>query len=230
MEYKGITPEALFLLADNRFRNSKEYYGSRKEEIKSTVTEPMRQLAGLIGGELLSLDPLMNTVPTRMVSRVRRDTRYTNDKSLYRDNMWIMFMRPKHEWRGYPCMWFEVTQSAYSLGVGFFGNEPGLMQLFRKALRERSGEFLAAAAECASAGAVLSAGRYKRMPADCPGGLEEFYGCKEMYFIKFSDRLDDLGDERIIQIMRDTYKAYSPMYKFLLSISDEYYSSNEKGE
>lgn len=230
MEYKGITPEALFLLADNRFRNSKEYYDSRKEEIKAEVTEPMRQLAGLIGGELLSLDPLMNTVPTRMVSRVRRDTRYTKDKSLYRDNMWIMFMRPKHEWQGYPCMWFEVTQSAYSLGVGFFGNEPGLMQLFRKALRERSGEFLAAADECASAGAVLSAGRYKRMPADCPAGLEEFYGCKEMYFIKFSDRLDDLGDERIIQIMRDTYKAYSPMYKFLLSVSDEYYSSNEKGE
>ena len=69
MEYKGITPEALFLLADNRFRNSKEYYESRKEEIKSGVTE------------------LMNTIPTRMVSRVRRDTRYTNDKSLYRDNM-----------------------------------------------------------------------------------------------------------------------------------------------
>ena len=58
MEYKGITPEALFLLADNRFRNSKEYYESRKEEIKSGVTEPMRQLAGLIGGELLSVHPL----------------------------------------------------------------------------------------------------------------------------------------------------------------------------
>ncbi len=87
MEYKGITPEALFLLADNRFRNSKEYYESRKEEIKSGVTEPMRQLAGLIGGELLSVDPLMNTIPTRMVSRVRRDTRYTNDKSLSRANI-----------------------------------------------------------------------------------------------------------------------------------------------
>ena len=60
MEYKGITPEALFLLADNRFRNSKEYYESRKEEIKSGVTEPMRQLAGLIGGELLSVKPLYN--------------------------------------------------------------------------------------------------------------------------------------------------------------------------
>lgn len=223
MEYKGITPEALFLLADNRFRNSKEYYESRKEEIKSSVTEPMRQLAGLIGGELLSVDPLMNTIPTRMVSRVRRDTRYTNDKSLYRDNMWIMFMRPKNEWRGYPCMWFEVTQSAYSLGVGLYGSEAGLMQVFRKALRERGDEFLAAAAKCKKADAVLSASTYKRMPPDCPKGLEEFYGCKEMYFIKFSGALDDLGDDRIIKIMRDTYKAYTPMYKFLLSVSDEYF-------
>ena len=166
----------------------------------------MRQLAGLIGGELLSVDPLMNTIPTRMVSRVRRDTRYTNDKSLYRDNMWIMFMRPKNEWRGYPCMWFEVTQSAYSLGVGLYGSEAGLMQVFRKALRERGDEFLAAAAKCKKAGAVLSASTYKRMPPDCLKGLEEFYGCKEMYFIKFSGALDDLGDDRIIKIMRDTYK------------------------
>lgn len=120
-------------------------------------------------------------------------------------------------------MWFEVTQSAYSLGVGLYGSEAGLMQVFRKALRERGDEFLAAAAKCKKAGAVLSASTYKRMPPDCLKGLEEFYGCKEMYFIKFSGALDDLGDDRIIKIMRDTYKAYTPMYKFLLSVSDEYF-------
>ena len=95
MRYDGITRNSLFLLADNRFRDSKAYYEEHKEEIKSGVTIPMRQIAGVIGEELLSVDPLMNTIPTKMVSRVRRDTRYTKDKSLYRENMWIMFMRPK---------------------------------------------------------------------------------------------------------------------------------------
>lgn len=40
----------------------------------------------------------------------------------------------------------------------------------------------------------------------------------------FSGQLEDLEDETIIKIMRDTYKAYSPMYKFLLKVSDEYFS------
>ena len=100
MEYKGITPDSIFLLAENRFRDSKAFYEEHKEEIKANITEPMRQIAGICVQDLLEIDPLINSIPTKMVSRVRRDTRYTKDKRLYRENMWIMFMRPKHEWRG----------------------------------------------------------------------------------------------------------------------------------
>lgn len=227
MEYKGISKDALFLMADNRFRDSKAYYEEHKEQIKESMTVPMRQLAEIIGSELAGIDPLMNTVPTKMVSRVRRDTRFTKDKHLYRENMWIMFMRPKHEWRCYPCMWFEVTPVNYSLGVGFFGTEPGLMETFRKALRENPKEFLKAAEKCKKAGARLDEAHYKRPFPDCPNGLEEYYNCKEIYFISFSENLDDLSDNRIVEIMRSTYKAFSPMYKFLLGVSDEYFSKEE---
>lgn len=227
MEYKGISRDALFLMADNRFRDSKAYYEEHKEQIKKSMTVPMRQLAEIIGSELSGIDPLMNTVPTKMVSRVRRDTRFTKDKHLYRENMWIMFMRPKHEWRCYPCMWFEVTPVNYSLGVGFFGTEPGLMQTFRKALRENPKEFLKAAEKCKKAGARIDEARYKRPFPDCPDGLEEYYNCKEIYFISFSENLDDLSDGRIVETMRSTYKAFSPMYKFLLGVSDEYFSKEE---
>ena len=96
MKYEGISRETLFLLADNRFRNSKEFYDEHKEELKSGITVPMRQIAGIISSEFAKLDPLMVTNPVKMVSRIRRDTRYTKDQSLYRENMWIMFMRDKH--------------------------------------------------------------------------------------------------------------------------------------
>ncbi|MBQ2847413.1 MAG: DUF2461 domain-containing protein [Clostridia bacterium] len=227
MEYKGITRDALFLLADNRFRDSKAYYEEHKEEIKSGVTIPMRQIAGIIGEELLAIDPLMNTIPTKMVSRVRRDTRYTKDKSLYRENMWIMFMRPKHDWVGYPCMWFEVTPREYSLGVGFYGDELGLLETFRKNLRERPEEFKKAADLCKKSGSVFFKRQYKRPFPGCPDGLEEYYNAKDVGFISFSGDLDDLKDEKIIEIIRSTFKAYSPIYKFLLSVSDEYFSKGE---
>ena len=68
---------------------------------------------------------------------------------------------------------------------------------------------------------------YKRPFPGCPEGLEKYYNLKDVGFIKFSDNLDDLADETIIGILRDTYKAYTPMYKFLLSVSDEYFSKEE---
>ncbi len=227
MEYSGISRDMLFMLADNRFRNSKAYYEEHKEELKAGVTVPLRQIAGIIGEELLSVDPLMNTVPTKMVSRIRRDTRYTHDKSLYRENLWIMFMRPKHEWRGYPCMWFEVSPSEYSMGVGFYGDEPGLLEAFRKNLRGRPDEFRKAADKCTKSGSVFFNRKYKRPFPGCPEGLEEYYNAKDVGFIISFPNLEDLENEGIINIIREIYKCYTPMYKFLLSVSDEYFSKEK---
>lgn len=33
--YRGITPDALWLLAENRFQNSKEFYESKKPPLRS---------------------------------------------------------------------------------------------------------------------------------------------------------------------------------------------------
>lgn len=227
MGYNGIKPEALYLLAENRFRDSKQFYEEHKEEIKSGVTMPMREIAGTIGEELLSVDPMINAVPWKMVSRVRRDTRFSRDKSLYRENMWIMFMRDKHKWRNYPCFWFEITPSNYSMGIGFFGDDPGLMQTFRAALREKSKDFIKAAVKCEKTGAVLFGKEYKRIPADCPAGLEAYYSRKDFGFIIYSDKLSDLADEGILDIIRKNFKAFSPMYKFMLNVSDEFFSKGE---
>lgn len=112
-DFKGITQDALFLMQLNRFNDSKAFYEENKEKIKANMTVPMRQIAASLSDMMLDIDPFMNTIPTKMVSRVRRDTRYTHDKHLYRENMWIMFMRPKKEWHMYPCMWFEVTPRAW---------------------------------------------------------------------------------------------------------------------
>ncbi len=226
--FSGIKPEALFLMAENRFRDSKEFYEEHKEELKSGVTMPMREIAGIIGEELLSLDPMINAIPWKMVSRIRRDTRFTHDKSLYRENMWIMFMRDKHKWQNYPCFWFEITPSEYSMGIGFFGDDPGLMRTFRKGLRENKEDFSKAVSKCEKTGAHLFGKEYKRGLPDCPAGLENYYNRKDFGFIIHCDKLSDLADDTIIEIIRKNFKAFSPMYKFMLGISDEFFSKEDE--
>lgn len=225
-KYDGITRDSLFLLADNRFRDSRDFYEEHKEEIKAGMIVPMRQIAAAVGTELYPFDPMMQLIPTKMVSRVRRDTRYTRDKHLYRDNVWIMFMRDKHQWINYPCFWFEVEQTGYSMGIGSFGSCSGLMEVYRKNIRENPDEFLKIVKKIEKSGADMCGDYYKKMPADCPKGLESYYCCKNLGFIKYSTELDDLKDENIIDIILKEYKLFAPLYSFLLKTADEYFSTN----
>ncbi|HBV44332.1 MAG TPA: hypothetical protein DEF14_08070, partial [Ruminococcaceae bacterium] len=75
-DFKGITQDTLFLMQLNRFNDSKAFYEENKEKIKANMTVPMRQIAASLSDMMLDIDPFMNTIPTKMVSRVRRDTRY----------------------------------------------------------------------------------------------------------------------------------------------------------
>ena len=226
MSYSGITADSLWLLNQNRFENSKLFYEENKEKIKSGVTVPLRQIAGELGPLMYEIDPMMNLDPAKMVSRVRRDTRFTKDKHLYRDNLWVMFMRPKHEWRFHPAMWFEVAQDSFSYGVGQYETPPALMELYRKALVEREDEFISAVKSAEKIGASFFADYYKKPKPGAPSAaVEPYYNVKYMYLIKHRRDFKTLESDKIIKQLKNDFKAYEPMYKFLLSISDEYVST-----
>ena len=224
MKFEGISSEARLLLAENRFRDSKDFYEENKEKIKQSATIPMRQIAAVIGEQLSAADPQMCTDPVKMVSRIRRDTRFTRDQHLYRDNMWIMFMRSKYDWPQYPCMWFEFTPKSYSLGIGLFMQTPALLEYWRRAIRENPDEFRKAVESVENTGAVIDGEQYKRPKEGCPEGLERYYNCKSVYFIIYSENLIELEDETIINKLIPLYSAFIPMYKFMLGVSDRFTS------
>ncbi|HRT82758.1 MAG TPA: DUF2461 domain-containing protein [Oscillospiraceae bacterium] len=229
MVYDGIKVEAFWLLAQNRFNNSKEFYEENKAEINRTVINAMRQIAAFLGPEMLKIDPMANVVPTKMVSRIRRDTRYTNDKTLYREHVWIMFMRPKALWENHPCIWFEISSGGYSYGVGFFDQKPALMEFFRKKLLEDTDSFLQAKEYVEKSGAILSADLYKREKrSDLDAQIKNIYNAKTFYFIAENKNIQNLEDERIIKELKKAFKNFAPMYKYLLKIADEFLAFDEE--
>ena len=226
MAFNGITSETLWLLAQNRFENSKPFYEEHKEEIKSKMIVPMRQIAGELSPLMYEIDDMMNLDPVRMVSRIRRDNRFTNDKHLYRDNVWIMFMRPKREWETHPCMWFEVRQNCFSYGVGGFETPPALMAIYRRHLIEREDEFLKAVKSARKAGAAFSGEGYKKpKPGNPSPAVLPYYNVKYMSFKVERTDFDILAKPELITELKKAYKALAPMYKFLKAVSDEYVST-----
>jgi len=225
VKYEGIKSETFWLLGQNKFNNSKEFYDANKEKLKREALQPMQQIAQILSEDMLKIDEKMNLVPTRMVSRIRRDTRFSRDKGLYRENIWIMFMRPKAEWPTYPCFWFEIQPQGYSYGTSCFEMTPRFMEFYRKALSERSEEFLSAAHRAEAAGATFYADYYKKEKnSEISDDLKKYYNVKNMHFMAKSDDLSILESDKIIEELKHSYGEFTPMFKFLQTVADEYIS------
>ncbi len=229
-EFKGYDPNIFMLLELNAFNDSKDFYESVKEEIKAKAIVPTRQLASDLSDELYRIDPKMNLIPTKMVSRIRRDTRFSKNKNLYRPNVWCMFMRDKHAWDNMPCMWFEFFPNSYSYGIGLFRGDATFLEAYRRALRENPDKFRKALASVDITGAALSVECFKKdKPGieEVPEDLRGYYNAKYLHFSCSSGDMKMLIDGSIREELTYAVRAFAPMYKFLVEICE---SLIEKGE
>ena len=116
MAFTGFNAAGIDLLQLNRLQNSKEFYEAHKDEIKRLAIQPFYELIEEMTPTMLAIDSQFVVTPSRMVSRVRRDTRYTKDKTLYRANLWLFFRSPRRERESVPCYYFEVHPEYWAFG------------------------------------------------------------------------------------------------------------------
>lgn len=215
--FDGFTPEALMLLAENRFHNSKAFYEEHKTALNALAVRPMRQIAQLIAPQMEALDPLMNLNPVRMVSRIRRDNRFTKDKSLYRANLWVTFARPKQSFPHAPCFWFEIRQDSYSYGLGYYHTTPALMEAYRRQVAYQPKAFEREVKKALKAGFTFEGDCYRReKEGDIPDRLKPYYNLKEIALIHYGTDFDVLRSDAILAELRAGYRALEGMYNFLL--------------
>ena len=72
----------------------------------------------------------------KTISRIWRDTRYTHDPSLYRENMWIIFKRGRMHTTEFPGIYFEITPDGFGYGCGFYHASTSYMNTLRKSILE----------------------------------------------------------------------------------------------
>ena len=228
--FKGFDRNAVFLLQLNKFNDSKDFYESVKEEIKQGAIVPMRHLASDLSSDLYKIDPKMNLIPTKMVSRVRRDTRRSKNKELYRENVWCMFMRDKHQYRNQPCMWFEFHPEWYSYGIGIFFSEPSFMNIYREHMLSNQKKYKSAIMKVEKLGALPDICPYKKPKPgydEIEKPLKPYFNTKYLYFAKMSTDTENLYSENIYHELKEAINTFAPLYKLLLEAHEK---SIEKGD
>ena len=226
MNYKGITPEAIFLLAENRFNNSKAFYEEHKKEINEGVVYPMRALVTDLQPTLERINPDFILDPVRCLSRVRRDTRFTADKSLYRENLWLMFRHQKNQLPT-PVLWFEFFSDGYDYGCGIISSSPAFMEYWRKYIKKRPLPLLSAYEKVKDAGLSMDNERYKRSKAAVDGitdpDLAEWYDSKELFVTRHVNGVRRLNQPKaLVSELDKAYGSMEELYKYLLDVTTRF--------
>lgn len=217
MSFNGITGDALRFLFENRMNNSKEWYDSHKDEYKKYVYNPFSDLITELAPTMLQIDSQLITIPSKLISRVRRDTRFTRDKTLYRDNVWLVFLRDKSLMSTAPCFWFEISQKGSSYGVGYYGAEPASMANLRDMAINRHPAFVMAQKYYESQNKFTIGGdMYKRSKfPDQPENIRTWLDRKNLYFESVQNNFELAFSKELPDMLKEGFKELKPIYDFL---------------
>lgn len=226
MNFTGIKPDAIMLLAENRFNDSKAFYEEHKKQINEGAVIPMRQIVADLADLFESINPDIILDTRRCLSRVRRDTRFTHDKTLYRENLWLMFRHQKNTLPT-PSMWFEFSPSGYNYGCGIISATPAFMEYWRKQIKGNPEPLIAATEKAETAGLKIESNAYKRSKAAADSvtdeTLAEWYDQKCAFMIKEVGGVKRLNEPKnLISELKKAYTALSDLYRYMLDITTRY--------
>lgn len=133
--FTGFTKESLNFLSDIRFNNNQTFYEQNKERYEKYVKAPLRALSDELAPVAQLIDPRLDTRPGRTMSRIRRDTRFSKDKSPFRDHVWLGWRYPGERRSEGFGMWWGFGPDWMSWGEGCYDTDKPLMDALRMHIR-----------------------------------------------------------------------------------------------
>lgn len=218
MGFDGFSQEAPRFLLENRMNNSKEWYEEHKHVYRKYVYEPFVELVKELSPAMKEIDSSIITVPSKIISRVRRDTRFTKDKTLYRDNAWIVFLRDKSQMSISPCFWFELGQYGISYGVGYYKARTASMAKMREMILDRHPSFMVALKayesqdEFVIGGEIYKRNRYPEQPEN----MQQWLNRRNIVFENVSRDFGPAFSAGLPDVLINGFRKLKPIYDFLL--------------
>jgi uncharacterized protein (TIGR02453 family) len=139
--FSGFPPEALQFFRGLRRRNNREWFLPRKELFLEKVRMPMEGLVSAVNGKLIRFAPAYVTDPDKAIYRFYRDTRFSPDKTPYKDHIAAIFVRRglrKHQSAGF---YFSISDREIEVAGGLYLPGPDELRLVRNHLRLHHREF-----------------------------------------------------------------------------------------
>ncbi len=219
--FEGFSDRTFEYFMAIRFNNNRAFFLENHGWYEEAVRTPMRELAMALSSCMEALDPELDIRPEKAVSRINRDTRFSNDKSPYRDYMWLSFRRPGIERKTTIGAYFDVSLDGASYGMGIYDENRPYMNGLRHALLTEEDAFLAAWLP-AKERFTLQGSRFKRMPVPETLGAEAalWYPMRGFYVERELNDFDLLRSPALVQEIESGFALLTPLYRWLRAIQE----------
>ena len=122
--FPGFPPETLQFFRSLARNNNRDWFQPRKTMFDEKVKVPMREFVEALNAGMKSFAPEYATDPAKAVYRIYRDTRFSKDKTPYKDHIAASFFRSgtgPHKYGGY---YVQVSHKDVAVGGGVYMPEP----------------------------------------------------------------------------------------------------------
>jgi uncharacterized protein (TIGR02453 family) len=222
-KFKGFSQKTLKFLKDLKANNNKVWFKAHKVDYENYVLQPMRDLVTDLGDFMLDIDPSFEITPAvnKTISKIYRDTRFSTDKSPFRNVVWFTFKNQKKDWTTRVCgYFFELSINSYRYGMGFYNAAPVIMSKFREMIDENPKEFLKAVSFFYKEKTfVLEGEKYKRIiDTTKPEKIQNWYQRKNMYLVCNRKIDKNLFSSKLVDDLAGGFNLIAPFYHYLQNI------------
>lgn len=217
--FRGFNQETIKLFQGLRKNNNKSWFETQRPDYEKFVLNPLRNLVEELGPFMQMLDPQFDIRPqiNRTISKIYRDTRFSKDKTMFRDHMWIVFRRHQGSLSDEICYYFEIRIDSFSYGMGFYSAPRDLMLSLKKRILAKPKQFVKIVNNSILQERFeLNGELYSRSPIkEFPPELESWIKFKSFNFERKDQDISRTFSSELIDELKEGFLILYPIYCFI---------------
>ena len=216
----GFNQDTLNYLKEVREQNSREWFKENKNRYLKSLISPLQNFVGMLSEVMYGIDEEFELTPSvhKTISGINRDTRFSKDKTLYKDKMWFTFKKYGKSKIDYPAFFFELSPYGYRYGMGFFLASNESMRKVRERMLNKERQAIQLITKMEKDGVFhIEGDMYKRnMYPDSNPLLQQWINRKNIYVVYNSEVVEELMNESFIETVKNDYASLAGLYDFFV--------------
>ena len=214
--FTGFSRQTLEYFWGAYLDNTKSFYENHKKLYLDHVKAPLQLLHQMLTPIALEIDPQIDAIPTRCISRAFNDFRYTGKLYPIKDYMYLHFCASVTDTKlDTPGVFFSANYSHWSCGFSVYHASNSGMAAFRREILDHVEEFSKIACQINDAGISLIGEEYKKDRYPEMPSLIKSYLNKKRFYLSVEYPTDHLLDSpAIVDEITKIWRTLAPLYQF----------------